>query len=307
MKNPKEYEILLVDDDPVCLCAFGSNLEAEGYDVTMVDGGESCLDIISRKNFDLVLTDLIMSPVDGIAVLKKVKELNSDNMVIILTGHEDLTSVIDALRLQADDYLFKSCERDELIFRVSQCFEKLEYRRKMKAMEKALRKSHEDLERRVKERTIELERLNNELTDTNKALTILAKNIEKNKEDVEKKIALTVSSRIIPVIQNLRQSKSISPECQAELDILYNLTSALEKGVETISAFSVLSSTELKVAAMIKNGLSNEDIAFQLRISMLTVKTHRRSIRKKLNITDSRVNLTSYLKSEIKWLETIGG
>lgn len=321
----KEYEILLVDDDPIALLAFGSNLEAEGYDVTTVDNGAASIDLINTKNFDLVLTDLIMRPVDGMAVLKKVKELNPDTMVIILTGHADITSAIDALRLDADDYLLKSCKRDELSFRVSRCFEKLEYRRKVKTMEEALRKSHAELEHRVQERTLklaatadelkrkqtelltnkdELERLNNELMDANKALSVLAKNIERKKEDAEKKIALTISSKVIPLIEDFRKDKALTDKHRAELDILanymYDLTTGLEGGTDTISPLSSLSSTELRVAALIRNGLTTSEIASQLNISLLTVKTHRKNIRKKLNIQNSEINLKTYLRSKMR-------
>ncbi len=319
----KEYEILLVDDDPIALRAFGSNLEAEGYSVTTVDNGQDSIEMMIRKNYDLVLTDLIMRPVDGIAVLKKVKELNSDSMVIILTGHADITSAIDALRLEADDYLLKSCKRDELSFRVARCFEKLEYRRKVKDMEEALRKSHAELERRVKERTLklaytadelkrkqkellnnkdELEKLNNELMDTNNALSVLAKNIERKKEEAEKEIALTISSKAIPLIEELRKDKSLGARHQAELDILagymYDLTSGLEISADTIIPVSPLSLTELRVVAMIRNGLTSNEIANQMNVSLLTVKSHRKTIRKKMNIKNAKIGLKTYLKSK---------
>ncbi|MCP4111687.1 MAG: response regulator [Desulfobacteraceae bacterium] len=320
----KEYEILLVDDDPIALRAFGSNLEAEGYSVTTVDNGQDSIEMMTQKNYDLVLTDLIMRPIDGIAVLKKVKELNSDTMVIILTGHADVASAIDALRLNADDYLLKSCKRDELSFRVARSFEKLEYRRKVREMEEALRKSHAELERRVKERTLkladtadklkrkqkellnnkdELEKLNNELMDTNKALSVLAKNIERKKEEAEKKIALTISSKAIPLIEYLRKDKSLNARHKAELDILasymYDLTSGLEGGAEAIIPASPLSLTESRVVAMIRNGLTNNEIANQMNVSPLTVKSHCKTIRRKLNIKNPKITLKNYLRSKI--------
>ena len=76
-----------------------------------------------------------MNPVDGMGVLKKAKEKNPESIVIILTGFGDLISAIDALRLEADDYLLKPCEPEELSFRISSCLEKLELKRKVKAYE----------------------------------------------------------------------------------------------------------------------------------------------------------------------------
>lgn len=131
----KTHKILLVDDDLLILQSISSALEHEGYNVTTADNGEKAIELIKENNFDLVLTDLVMDPVDGIKVLKKAKEIDPESIVIILTGFGDLISAIEALRLNADDYLLKPCEPEELSFRISSCLEKLELKRKVKAYE----------------------------------------------------------------------------------------------------------------------------------------------------------------------------
>jgi len=75
---------------------------------------------------------------NGIDVLKKSKELNPETMVIVLTGFGDMGSVIDALRWDADDYLLKPCEPEEMYFRISRCLEKLEFKRKIMVYEDIL-------------------------------------------------------------------------------------------------------------------------------------------------------------------------
>ena len=131
----KTYKILLVDDDLLILQSISSALEQEGYHVATADSGEKATELINENNFDLVLTDLVMDTVDGIAVLEKAKEKNPECIVIVLTGYGDLISAIKALRLNADDYLLKPCEPEELSFRISSCLEKLELKRKVKAYE----------------------------------------------------------------------------------------------------------------------------------------------------------------------------
>jgi len=131
----KAYKILLVDDDALILQSISSALEQEGYNVASADSGEKAIELIEKTNFDLVLTDLVMDTVDGMGVLKKAKENNPESMVIILTGYGDLISAIEALRLDADDYLLKPCESEEISFRISSCLEKLELKRKVKAYE----------------------------------------------------------------------------------------------------------------------------------------------------------------------------
>jgi len=134
----KEHSLLLVDDDPFILEGIGEDLESNGYQVTRASSGESAVELLETNHFDLVITDLVMASTDGIQVLKKSKELNSDIQVIILTGFGDIDSAVKALRSQADDFLLKPCESQEMLFRVKNCLEKQELTRKIKLYQKIL-------------------------------------------------------------------------------------------------------------------------------------------------------------------------
>jgi DNA-binding CsgD family transcriptional regulator len=132
------------------------------------------------------------------------------------------------------------------------------------------------------------------------AVGTLATNIKKNQGEAERQIALAVRSKVMPVIESLCANKQFQ-SC-AELDMLlaylHDITSGLSEGMK---ASFLLSPTELRIAAMIKNGLSNSEIASQLFISESTVKTHRKNIRRKLNLRDSKINLRSYLQAEMNY------
>ncbi|MCP4577546.1 MAG: response regulator [Deltaproteobacteria bacterium] len=134
----RKHTILLVDDEPIITAGTGGDLEEKGYEVTTVNSGEEAVELLNKTPFDLVITDLVMTPINGIGVLKKTKEINPETMVIILTGFGDMTSAIDALRLDADDYMLKPCESEEMYFRISRCLETLEFKRKIKIYEKIL-------------------------------------------------------------------------------------------------------------------------------------------------------------------------
>jgi len=134
----KKHKLLLVDDDPFILEGIGEDLESNGYQVTRASNGETAVDLLETTQFDLVITDLVMDSTDGIQVLKKTKELNSDAQVIILTGFGDIESAIEALRSQADDFLLKPCESQEMLFRVKNCLEKQEMTRKINLYQKIL-------------------------------------------------------------------------------------------------------------------------------------------------------------------------
>ncbi|WP_319522376.1 response regulator [uncultured Desulfosarcina sp.] len=134
----RNYRILLVDDDPFILTGIGKDLESSGYDVTPAKSGERAIELMENGHFDMVITDLVMDRVDGIDVLKTAKANNPETMVLILTGYGDMESAIDALRLDADDYLLKPCEPDEMKLRVSRYFERLELKRKLRLYETML-------------------------------------------------------------------------------------------------------------------------------------------------------------------------
>ena len=134
----EKYKILLVDDEPFILEGIGADLESQGFNLTEASSGDQALELLSETNFDLVITDLVMENVDGLLVLKKAKAINPDTMVIILTGYGNMSSAIEALRHEADDYLLKPCESAEMLHRIHQCQEKAALRRKLNLYQKLL-------------------------------------------------------------------------------------------------------------------------------------------------------------------------
>jgi DNA-binding response OmpR family regulator len=133
-----DYHLLLVDDDPFILEGIGEDLVSNGYHVTRASSGEAAVELLESIRFDLVITDLVMDATDGIQVLKKTKEINSDIQVIILTGFGDMESAIEALRSKADDFLLKPCESQEMLFRVKNCLEKQDLTRRLNLYQKIL-------------------------------------------------------------------------------------------------------------------------------------------------------------------------
>ena len=130
--------ILLVDDEEIILNSIRADLRNEKYDVTLATSGEEAIAKFKEYQFDLIVTDLMMSGVDGIKVLKEAKKSNPEVGVIILTGFGDMTSAIDALRSGADDYLLKPCDTDELIIRIDRCLKSKERDKRIKFYEKFL-------------------------------------------------------------------------------------------------------------------------------------------------------------------------
>jgi phosphoserine phosphatase RsbU/P len=112
--------ILIVDDNPRNLQVLGNYLQLEGYLVEFAMNGESALDWISRKEFDLILLDIMMPGMDGFEVCRIIKNdpVKQKIPVIFLTAKVDTESIVNGFDLGAVDYVIKPFNQKELIARV---------------------------------------------------------------------------------------------------------------------------------------------------------------------------------------------
>jgi DNA-binding response OmpR family regulator len=118
----KAESILIVDDEELIRETLRLDLLDQGYAVDAVASGEEALRMLDR-GYELVVTDLLMEGMNGLEVLRRVKECDPQPAVFILTGHRELEAAIGALRLGADDYLIKPHEHSEMINRVASCLQ----------------------------------------------------------------------------------------------------------------------------------------------------------------------------------------
>ncbi len=99
--------ILIVDDERTLRESCASVLRGDGYNVTLAGRGEEALEMVRRRQFDVVLVDLFMSQVPGLELLNAALEASRDCLVVVMTGNPSVTSSIEALRMGAWDYLPK--------------------------------------------------------------------------------------------------------------------------------------------------------------------------------------------------------
>ena len=116
MSNSAERQISIfaVDDDPKIQKLMKARLSRMGYDVVCFGSGESAVKAFESQPSDIVLVDLYMPGMNGLDVLKKVRELSSSVEVVVITGNADKDSAIDALKLGAFDFFEKPPDFDEL-------------------------------------------------------------------------------------------------------------------------------------------------------------------------------------------------
>lgn len=119
--NDKENtsRILVVDDEQSLRIILSQVLTDDGHDVTVAANGEEALELFRKDPYPIVFTDIVMGDLNGLELLKKVKEINPETQVIIITSHASLDTAITALRAGAYDYLVKPFEELDMISNVA--------------------------------------------------------------------------------------------------------------------------------------------------------------------------------------------
>jgi len=127
--------ILVVDDEVKMGILVASTLEDEGYDVTRTDAGEKAVSLLSKQNFDVVVTDLKMPSVGGLAVLQEARKKNPEVIVILMTAHASVETAVEAMKAGAADYLTKPFSLDELTLLVKRQLESRRLVARVEALE----------------------------------------------------------------------------------------------------------------------------------------------------------------------------
>jgi len=117
-----KIRVLLVDDEEEFVETLAQRLEVREFDVTTALNGADALERLEHEEVDLVILDLQMPGVDGIAVLRKIKELKPLIEVIMLTGHATVETAIEGMKLGAFDFLIKPTETEELVEKINRAF-----------------------------------------------------------------------------------------------------------------------------------------------------------------------------------------
>ncbi|MDB5106938.1 MAG: atoC [Fibrobacteres bacterium] len=117
--------ILIVDDEKITAFYLKDILTAASYDVHLAQNGEEALEQLGRRKFNLIITDLVMPGIDGFALVRRVKQVQPDLPVFILTAHGSYDVARKAQTIGADDYLLKPVNPDQLHAALAKTFEKV--------------------------------------------------------------------------------------------------------------------------------------------------------------------------------------
>lgn len=131
-------KILVVDDEKDICRALEFVLSGEGYSVSTARSGEEAVALLRKSDFDVVLTDLRMEELDGIAVLEEAKRLNPDSSVIFMTAYASVESAVEAMKKGAADYIVKPFMNEEIRHTVRRAIEQSALRSENLALKREL-------------------------------------------------------------------------------------------------------------------------------------------------------------------------
>ncbi|MEO6812961.1 MAG: response regulator transcription factor [Ginsengibacter sp.] len=116
---PKKLSILLVEDEENLQDTLRLNFEMEGYDVTSAYDGAEALKALHNEYFDLIILDVMLPEIDGIAVCENIRLTNNEIPILMLSAKNQSADRVLGLKKGADDYLTKPFNLEELLLRVS--------------------------------------------------------------------------------------------------------------------------------------------------------------------------------------------
>ncbi|MCD6459445.1 sigma-54-dependent Fis family transcriptional regulator, partial [bacterium] len=120
-----ENKILIVDDEKNTRQGIARFLKSKNFGCELADNGNTALEILSDSHIDIVLTDLRMPAMGGMELIKKIKEISKDIIVIVLTAYGSVQTAVEALKLGADDFLTKPINLEKLYITINRITENI--------------------------------------------------------------------------------------------------------------------------------------------------------------------------------------
>jgi DNA-binding response OmpR family regulator len=278
--------ILIVDDDPFGIVHLQSLLRNSGYEIITAPDGRAAIELIRKQPPDIILLDIIMPEMDGYETCRRLKEDTqfADIPVLFLSGLNSPDEKVNAFEAGGVDYITKPFSEKEVLVRVKTHLT-------MYRLKKGL--IHE-----ISLRADELQDKTSEIQDANTALKILLSAIEREKRDLAERVRFNADKLILPRIRELSEAKNADVK-QTLFSLIeqsfQELTTSLAPG--NLDLCKTLTPMELQIVSLIKQGKASKEISQICCISASTIATHRKSIRKKLKITNKGTNLYSFLSS----------
>lgn len=292
MDDSRATHICIIDDNEETCRALKETITSWGIASLVISEPSASLDVFREFCFEVILLDQFLPRVNGFDLIPKIRSHCPDSKIIVMTGYASKGAALKAAKLGAFQFLEKPFGEDILFDAVCRALEAYEKDRSFNRLAEDLKHSR----CQIHMQELQFEHLNMQLHETNKVLSSFVDMMEIIREQTAKATTVQLRSLLVPLITKLRQEKGLA-KYHPELDaISRQIMSNSAPGLSSDGAIaSILSPSELRIASLISDGLTTEEIADHLHISTTTVRTHRKNIRRKLNINKGPYSLKSFL------------
>jgi DNA-binding response OmpR family regulator len=145
--NNDSARVLVVDDEGAIRYSVSKTLQRIGYQVDEASSGEEALEMIGKSEYEVILTDIRMPGLTGVELLKRIKDVSPDGIVILMTGYASLGTAVESLRLGAHDYLIKPSSSQDIRQSVARGVERARNLKRRRALLDAIRSNVFELTR----------------------------------------------------------------------------------------------------------------------------------------------------------------
>ncbi len=167
LENPLDIRILVVDDEKDIRDGCERVLTRMGYQVLKASRGEEALEVLAKEDPSIVLLDLKMPGMDGIEVLRRIREIDRAILVIVITGYATVETAIEAMKQGAYDFIPKPFAPDQLRIGVGRAVEKLQLTSEAQKLELERKRTLVDLDTEKSRISTIIESLPNGVVVTN--------------------------------------------------------------------------------------------------------------------------------------------
>lgn len=271
--------IILAEDDPGHAELIEKNLRRAGVqnEIVVLKDGPAVLDYLDKsvrgsKATYFMLLDIKLPEVDGVEILRFMKSDSDfrDIPVCILTSSRDNSVIQECNKLGVVAFAIKPIDYEKFVLSVK------ELGLFILSVDKASHASEEELKQK-------------EITLRN-----ILEHIEGEKTAIHENVAINIERNILPIINSMKNAKNFDKNKIRVLE--NNLKDLSSDFYRNLVRHNVgLTPAEARVCKLIKEGFQDKEIARELSVSIMTVQSHRKNIRKKFNITNTPVNLKSFL------------
>jgi signal transduction histidine kinase len=284
--------VLVVDDEQNTCDMLTEFLRSSGYSCASATDPAKALAILKKGDFEFVISDIKMPKMDGLQLVSEILKIDPEIDTIMMTGHAGVYTYVDIIRAGASDFIAKPFQLQELQAKMERIDRERKMQRGLKQMAEELRKSRDELESRVEERTAELEKANEELRQFPSKL-IAAQEEERRKLASELHDSIGQSFAAVKYWIEMALKLRDAGDCDAAINQLQQFIPILQRSIdETRNIYMGLRPTMLDDAGLLATlewlrqecmklypqrhvelevGVSEEEIPAQFKINIFRI------------------------------------